>query len=238
MRTGDQVGLDAFLEAQPAMRLRPSPVGIVRLEGRFWFYADYDGGPAIEDEYRLRIDVPLSFPDALPEVQELDKRIPRHIDHHVFSDGALCLGSPLRLYLVAREVAGDLTEFVQCGIVPYLYAASYREQTGGPYPFGELAHGRDGLLDDYADLLGLGTRQQAADALALLASKRRLANKRPCPCGCGRRLGVCQFNKTVRVLRGQFGRPLFKELHAMIQANALASRAVVSPPAAFFRRAG
>ena len=236
MRPGDHVGLDAFLEAQPGMRLRPSPVGLVRLEGRFWFYADFDGGPAIEDEYRLRIDVPLSFPDALPEVQELDSRIPRHVDYHVFSNGALCLGSPLRLYLVAREVAGDLTEFVRRGIVPYLYAASYREQTGGPYPFGELAHGRAGLLDDYADILGLAGHKQAVEALALLGFKRRLANKRSCPCGCGRRLGVCPFNEKVRTLRGQFGRPLFKRLHAMVRSNALPPRAAL-PPAAFFRRA-
>lgn len=208
----DPLGLDAFLQAQPNMRVRPSPLGVVRLEGDLEFCADFEGGPVIEDVYHVQIDVPHAFPDAVPLVHELGGRIPRDIDYHVFpSSGTLCLGSPFRLYLIARDCE-TLLDFVWSGIVPYLYAASYREQTGGPYPFGELAHGRDGLLDDYAQLLGLPTQEQAARALALIATKRRDANKKPCPCGCGRRLGVCRFNQTVRDLRTTFGRTFFKRL--------------------------
>lgn len=212
MRAEDRFGLDAFLTEHPGMRVCPSTPGTVRLEGHLSFYADYDGGPALRDEYRLRMDVPLSFPRDLPLVQELDGRIPRDIDHHVYpGSGVLCLGSPFRLHLIACEAA-DLADFVWRGIVPYLYAASYREQTSGPYPFGELAHGRAGLLNDYARILGLNGPEQAARAFELLATKRRLANKKTCPCGCGRRLGVCQFNETIRDLRDQFGRTLFKKL--------------------------
>lgn len=219
MRSGDRIGLEGFLAEHPDMRVQPSPTGTLRLEGHLAFHADYDGGPPIHDAYRLRIDVPLSFPGDVPLVQELDGRIPRDIDHHVFpTSGDLCLGSPLRLQLVARA-ANDLVDFIWRGVVPYLYAASYREQTGGSYPFGELAHGRDGLLDDYAQIFGLATPEQAERALRLLAMKRRLANKQPCPCGCGKRLGVCQFNETIRALRGQLGRPSFGRLYSQVRRN-------------------
>jgi hypothetical protein len=218
MRPEERIGLRPFLDAYPGMRVRPSPAGMIRLEGEFDFRADHEDGPVIVDTYHLRIDVPHQFPDELPRTLEIEGRIPRDADHHVFSNGSLCLGSPLRLHLIARE-ARDLTSFVRRCIVPYLYAASYREQTGSPYPFGELAHGAAGLLDDYALLLGLHAPRQALAALALLGTKRRLANKRPCPCGCGRRLGVCRFNETVRSLRSEFGRIRFKGLYVQVLNN-------------------
>lgn len=230
----DPLGLDAFLESQPNMRVRPSPLGVVRVQGDLAFCADFEGGPVIEDVFHVRIDVPRTFPNAVPLVHELGGRIPRDIDHHVFpSSGTLCLGSPFRLYLIARDCE-NLLDFVWRGIVPYLYAASYREQTGGPYPFGELAHGREGLLDDYAQILGLPTPEQAGRALALIATKRRGANKKPCPCGCSRRLGVCRFNQTVRDLRGEFGRTFFKRL---VWGEAPQRRPVPTDvPLAFLRR--
>lgn len=218
MRPEERIGLRPFLDAYPGMRIRPSPAGVIRLEGDFHFRADHKDGPLIEDTYRLLIEIPHRFPDELPRTLEIGGRIPRDANHHVLSDGSLCLGSPLRLHLIARRTR-DLTAFVRRGIVPYLYAASYREKTGGPYPFGELTHGAEGLLDDYAQLLGLRTPRQAFDALALLGTKRRLANKRPCPCACGRRLGVCRFNTTIRSLRGEFGRSFFKRLFNQVLNN-------------------
>ena len=236
MRAEDRIRLDAFLDAHPDMRVRPSPRDLVRLSGTLAFHADFEGGAPIQDEYQVQIDVPLDFPKRVPRVQELDGRIPREVDHHVFpSTGVLCLGSPLQLGLVAHR-STDLADFVWRGIVPYLYAASYREQTGGPYPFGELAHGPDGLLDDYARILRLSTPQQASDALRLLGLKRRLANKRPCPCGCGRRLGTCRFNETVRMLRQQFGRHFFQELCLRVLPLPARTPNIQPLPPAFLRR--
>jgi len=217
MRFEERLGLRRFLDAYPGMRVRPSPSSVLRLEGDFGFRADYKDEPIIEDAYRLHINVSRHFPKDLPKVLELNERIPRHIDYHVFKDGTLCLGSPLRLHLIALKEP-DLTEFAQSSVVPYLYANSYHEQRG-EYPFGELAHGAAGLLDDYAQLLGLDGPEQATEVIALIAMKRRLANKHPCPCGCGQRLGVCRFNETIRRLRAQFGRPLFKQLYNQIQSN-------------------
>lgn len=217
MRFEERIGLRRFLDAYLGMRVRPSPPDVLRLEGEFRFRADYKDGPIIEDAYGLQINVPRRFPRDIPTVMELDERIPRRAEYHVFNDGTLCLGSPLRLHLIAHDCP-SLTEFSQHSIVPYLYANSYREKTG-VYLFGELAHGATGLLDDYAQILGLDRPEQAAESIVLIAMKRRLANKRPCPCGCGLRLGACCFNATVHRLRTQFGRPLFKRFHDGILHN-------------------
>lgn len=206
-RLAEPSGFDALLDDQPGLRARPAPAGLLRVEGDVWFRATPLGLPEIEDAFRLRIDVPLAFPDAVPVVTEVAGRIPRDDEAaHLYSDGSFCLGSPLRLLLIANGTPSVLAFFDRC-VVPALYNVAYRERYGGRPPLGELAHGSGGELDDYVELFGVKTYGQALDALQLASIKRRDANKRPCPCGCGRRLGVCRTNDRVRHVRDSVGSP-------------------------------
>lgn len=178
---------------------------MLRLEGDVHFNAVTSTGPAVEDTYRLRLDIPLSFPEDVPGVFEINGRIPRNADAHVNPDGSLCLGSPIRLALIAKRRPSVLAFFDQC-IVPALYNATHRERYGGRLPLGELTHGSVGELDDYCDIFAVNTYQQALEALRLAGIKRRKANKQLCPCGCGHRLGVCRTNDRIRSLRDTLGR--------------------------------
>ena len=95
-------------------------------------------------------------------------------------------------------------------LVPYLFAISRKLKTGGPLPFGELDHGVDGLFADYMQLLGLKSREQLVYAFRLLGMKKRRANKLPCPCGCGIRLGRCKYNFRLREFRKVASRTWFR----------------------------
>lgn len=206
-----QIGLSRFLRTYPGMRVQPSLEREMRLQGRFAFMADHEDGPVIEDAYELAITVSEWYPDDLPVIEETGGRIPRDSDRHVFPDGSLCLGSPLRLHEIALSTP-ELTDYAEKALVPYLYAISYWEDTGERFPFGELDHGSDGILNDFGQVLGLDDPERVGKALQLLRMKRRDANKCPCPCGCGDRLGVCGFNEKIRELRDRHGRPFFKRL--------------------------
>lgn len=195
--------LEAFLAEQPFMSLQPSAGGIIVLEGDFGFSAVYEGQPQIEDRYSIRIVVPQKFPNELPEVSEVGNRIPRLADFHVNGDGTLCLGSALSLMLLLQEQP-TLTAFVTRCVVPYLYAMSLKLDHGVDFVFGELEHGTKGLVDDYRTLFGLKEGAQLPLALKCLLLKKRIANKRPCPCGCGKRLGKCRFNAKIRHFRQVF----------------------------------
>lgn len=201
MNQASKYGLREFLLKYSGMALRPRPGDAsIRLTGAFEFTATYAGYPEITDSYSLRIAVPAGFPRELPRVEELDGRISRDGTMHVNPDGALCLGSPLRLLLtVSREPT--LVGFADNCVVPFLYAMSHRRKCGGPLPFNELQHGPPGAHRDHADLLGLGDSQKAKAALHLLTMKKHGANKEPCPCGCGRRAGKCTFNGKLRSFR-------------------------------------
>jgi hypothetical protein len=206
---GDMVpGLDRFLEQQPYMSIKPgSKPGLV-IEGKFCFSAESPGCKRITDNYELVLEIPERFPKEVPRATECGYRIPRTLAFHVNADGSLCLGSPLRLLLKLAEYP-SLPGFASKCLVPYLYAISHKLKYGGKLLFGELGHGAPGELADYADLFGLQSPDAARRAWELLRMKKRIANKRRCPCGCGRRLGKCDFNWTIRKFRRLLNRARF-----------------------------
>lgn len=204
-------GLERFLQQYPRMTLLPIVAHEVVLEGDFQFIATAGNHPEISDAYRLRMAVPEDFPSALPVIKELDNKIPRNGDFHVNPDGSLCLGSPLRLLLkVSKEPS--LPGYASRCLVPYLYAISHKLRFGGKLPFQELAHGRPGEIQDYVELFGLQRPEQAEEAIRLLGLKKRIANKAPCPCACGRRVGMCAFNKKLAKMRELASRSWFRTL--------------------------
>ncbi len=204
-------GLREFLRSYPKMAIRPSLGGDLRLKGSFEFVAHHAKEGNIHDSFALEIIVPSGFPKELPCVTETGGRIPRTGEYHVNpTDNTLCLGSPLSLLLKLSKNP-TLEGFAENCLVPYLFAISRKLNTGGPLPFGELAHGRKGIRDDYAALFGLRMPQNVGRVLALLGMKKRRANKLPCPCGCQKRLGKCRFNFRLRIFRALAGRGWFRK---------------------------
>lgn len=193
-------GLSQFLDDYPGMSTAPCPDSGVCLRGKFRFKANVSGSNEIEDSYKLEIFVPDKFPQALPKVKETGGKIPRNGKFHVNPDGSLCLGSPLRLLKKVHN-ARSLNGFTKKCLVPYLYAVSCKLRNGSDFVFGELAHGNQGIVDDYSRIFGLKEQSQILQAIQLLGVKKRIANKKPCPCGCGKRLGACTFHYKLNEFR-------------------------------------
>ncbi len=207
----DDIGLCRFLRQYPRMAIRPTPQQGLTLLGHLDFTAVADDAGTVTDAFELKIEVPHGFPRDLPTVFETGRRIPRTGEFHVNGDGSLCLGSPLRLL---RELGKHptLPGYASRCIVPYLFAMA-RKLRGGDVPaFGELPHGSAGALSDYADMMDLDDPEQARRALKCLGMKKRRANKLPCPCGCGKRLGACQFNVLLAPYRRLASRRWYKQL--------------------------
>ncbi len=168
------------------------------LRGYFTFSANNESHGTISDSFELEIEIPPSFPQDFPKVSETGNRIPRNPDWH--NGDTFCLGSPIRLKMILAEKP-SLIWFAEKCIIPYLYAISHKLQHGGPFVFDALSHCTPGLIEDYRDILGLDMPDQIKQAVKMLGIKKRLANKLPCPCGCGKRLGRCRFNRTMLALR-------------------------------------
>lgn len=200
--------LDAVREKYPDLRLGSAKNGLTRLVGLIRFSAQPRGQEKIDDEYEVEILIPERFPDELATVRETRNRIAASYAHRN-GDGTLCLGSPttLRLRIVDRE---PLLSYIEKCIVPTLYGHSYFERHG-ILPFGELKHGMAGLREDLAALFGVDDDELAVDFVRLAALRKRVANKQPCGCRSGTRLGRCHHRR-VNMLRNRLQRQWFRRM--------------------------
>jgi len=187
---------EVVLEQYPGLSARPQKDRSLHLVGDLEFRASYKDLGVIEDSYGLRIEVPAEFPRVLPKVYDIGGKISRRF--HTNSDGSLCLGSPIRLFMAIQHNR-SLAAFVKKCLIPFLYTYSYRTQHG-TLPFGELPHGDAGIIQDYMKLFCVETKSACLSMLALLGKKKRVANKLPCPCGSGIRVGRCH-NKLLNRIR-------------------------------------
>jgi hypothetical protein len=200
-------GVEELLQKYPELRLQPTKRDETIIAGSLEFSAGTRGQKLISDRYEISISVPSDYPRAIPAVRETAMRIPR--DFHKLDSGHLCLGSPTRLRLILAE-APSLLSFVERCVIPYLYGYSIVE-SGGVLPFGELSHGTRGLRDDLVAMLGVDDDLVLLGFVRLLAKKKREANKLPCPCGTGMRVGRCH-NRKLNTLREKLGRGWFSSL--------------------------
>lgn len=201
-----------LLSAWPRLRRQPvTRADVCSVAGSLEFVMEPPGLARLGDCYSIRIDVPLDATEHAPEVYETAGRIPHDAAHHVNPGGAMCLGSP---WALRRQLGNppSLVRLVEQCVLPFLYAATWREQGNPTYPFSELNHGGLGLLDDYESILGIKGVEPVTRALNALAHRRRVAKKFPCPCGCGRRLGACSYRLKLAQLRVESTRPFFKVL--------------------------
>lgn len=207
-----ELAIDDLLDAWPGLRRAPVyTTDESVIAGTLAFSLEPPGLPRIEDDYLVRIDVPLGR-DAFPIVRETAGRIRRVVDEHVNPDGSFCLGSPLAL-AVKLGRSPTLIDFVDQCVVPFLYAASWRQHGRSGWPFDELPHYGPGMLEDYQRLLGVNGAHRVGQALTALRHRPRVANKMECPCGCARRLGKCGYRMRLANLRASVTRTFFRSLH-------------------------
>jgi hypothetical protein len=195
-----QLGIDRFLFDNPGMAIQPTQSDDLVIRGRFDFKAKFNN-LTIEDYYYLEICINQNFPNVIPIVKETDQKIPKIADYHVFKDDRLCFGAKLILLMKIKKDP-TLSGFAENCLVPYLYAMSYKLRNGGEFIFGELEHGVQGILNEYKRYFGLTSNDQVLKTLKLISNfKKRIANKKMCPCGCNRKLTNCSLHNKVTEIR-------------------------------------
>jgi hypothetical protein len=199
-------GVGQVLIEYPDLRIIPSTDDSLRIAGSLQFIACGPTGDAIEDAYSIELQIPVLFPQSLPSVFETGGRIPE--TYHTSFDGTLCLGAPTALRLKLGRTP-TISSLIRELVIPFLYGHSYWAKHGVAI-FGELEHGPAGLRQHFASMFEVTDRQAARELARFASLKKRMANKEPCPCGSGRRLGRCHHRR-VNEVRAELGRKWFAQ---------------------------
>ena len=183
--------------------------GVIILEGLFVVSGPL--GPF--DSYQIWTGIPASFPEDEPVVFETGRRIPRIVDRHVFpKHGNCCIGIWEEWLLTTPDHRFET--FLNGIMHDYFVSQTYYEAKG-EWPFGERSHGALGVLESYADLLGLAPGAKiVADYLDLL-SRQKIKGHAWCPCGSGKRLRQCHSDE-LRELSSRISPAMAKRMHQTI----------------------
>jgi len=165
----------------------------VVLSGPLPFEALTDGFSPIVVTFDIELIIPRNYPQQLPSVRETSGMIDSDYDH-INYNGTLCLAVPIEERRLFQEQP-TLLGFVNKLVIPYLYNYCYWKNYG-EYPFGEQAHGEEGIIEYYCDALGLNDKFLLLAILCYLF-EHGYRGHHACPCGSGTTVRKCHG----RVLR-------------------------------------
>jgi len=173
------------LSAQPQLRLT-EVAGKQIIRGRFNVMVDgkrFDG-------FRVRIELPETYPRALPILFLTENRIPYIPDRHVNSEkGDTCLYVPEEWMAIRPDTT--FAQWLQLPVRNYFLAQRYFEEHGRFPPNGERQHYAAGMIDAYAEVLETSTDiQKMHNLLRVLAAKNSKGHWQ-CPCGSQRIIRKC-----------------------------------------------
>jgi hypothetical protein len=142
-------------------------------------------------EYGICILLVDRYPKQLPVLFCNDPKLPiGNIDRHIMDDGSACLGIYADL-MIRWLRKPDIVNFLENFAAPFLVWQAYFDAHQRPPSWGQRSHFADGILEYYAELLGVGKRKSVVDFMKLLARKNQPKGHEMCPCGSGKRLRNC-----------------------------------------------
>ena len=142
-------------------------------------------------EYGIVIVFPNNYPRLPPGLFCNDPKLPIDvIDRHIMKNGSACLG--VRAEVNKRWRSNPtIIYFVENLVAPFLAWQAYYDAFQKPSPWGERSHFTEGVIEYYAELLGMNKSLTVVEFMKLLARKNRPKGHEVCPCGSGNRLRNC-----------------------------------------------
>lgn len=171
------IQLKVLLEKYPDLHIKSHNTDEIYIEGKILVCREAENF-ILKKEYELTIIVP-QHSDKLPHVIESADQIDQDY-HHRYTNGMLCLDtdSSIRLrFFDGFNLLQWMIEYVEVYFFSYEYYQRYLT-----FPFGERAHGIEGILQTYQDILGTANYKQTYLIMEHIATKEYRGHQL-CPCG-------------------------------------------------------
>ena len=138
--------------------------------------------------YGIRLELYEGHPQIEPKLFETEGAFPHDSDHHVNYDGSCCFG--VWQVLLAEHPKMTVAGLLDGPIRSYFFGQHHLKYEGS-WPFGELKHGVDGLIQAYAKFLGCPEDPNIVRSLLVLLGRKWKRDRHLCPCGSGSRVRDC-----------------------------------------------
>ncbi|HAY22649.1 MAG TPA: hypothetical protein DCY27_10895 [Desulfobacterales bacterium] len=147
----------------------------------------------IQDSFQIRLLIPDDYNKTPPKAYETGGKIPKAF--HTYSDDSLCLATPVEIRRKFSETP-TLIGFVESLLIPYLFSFSFWKEHGW-MPYGELAHGPEGIIQYYLESFKVDSEIIVLKFLKLLAMENYRGHHE-CPCGSGSKIRNCHGELILR----------------------------------------
>lgn len=140
------------------------------------------------DEFSIKLELPRTFPKGEPKLFETVGRIPHEADRHINHDGSCCFGIWEAWCASVEPVT--FQKFLDGPVRDFFFGQHFYEQRK-EWPYGEFKHGKDGLLQSYAEVLGCKPKVETIRYRLRLFSKTWPRGHWECVCGSGCQIRSC-----------------------------------------------
>ncbi|MDM1397845.1 hypothetical protein HX049_11715 [Myroides odoratimimus] len=143
-----------------------------------------------EDSYEVEINF-KNFPACFPIVHELDDRIPKKVERHIYSDtGSCCFTTRAKADIFLETQIFTLLDFIDKIVIPYFENNSYYE-INGRYHGDEYSHNKQGVIEGYYDILGITDILPIYRLILNRLKGQKIKLKDGCYCGSKEALKKC-----------------------------------------------
>ncbi len=155
----------------------------------------------LRDKFYISMRVTYNYPNDLPIVQDIDKKI--EAGFHKNEDDILCLACDTEIYIELKKRENvTISDFIELFLIPYFYSYTYYKKYG-EVPFGQRGHGHKGILEFYRERLNISDKEIIF--LLEYLGKGKYKGHHYCYCNSGKITRKCHI-KEINFLLNDIGR--------------------------------
>lgn len=139
-------------------------------------------------EFSILIVLDLSYPKNEPRVSALGNNIPQTPEHHINDDGSCCVVIWEEWFATSEDTS---IQAYFDGPLKNYFLGQHLKLTTGNWTFNERNHGKEGIIDAFAEILGCAKNEKKIGYLLRILSKEWPRGHWVCPCNSGQIIRNC-----------------------------------------------
>lgn len=153
----------------------------------------FDNLGVLQEEFDIRVLIPLFYPFGFPSLIEVANRIERILDRHINEAGYCCVEITQKILLLQKRGI-TLQEFFKNYVYKF-FCWQLLYETIGPTQLRQWEHGKKGIKQFYFELLNSNNNNTVRKLILAVLNNKIPNRKALCPCGSSKIIKECHYNE-------------------------------------------